>query len=141
MKLNIRKLTEADWDLLVSWWKMYPEWEQHPTKEILPENGLGGFIIEKGETPIVAGFLYTTNSKIGWLEWIVADRNYKQKDKGDAIKLLITGIEHVARRSGCEAIFSVGRHRGLINIHKQLNYTVDSDPSYEISKNIKVWQQ
>jgi len=61
MELNIRKLTESDWDLLVKWWGMYPEWKQHPTKDMLPDNGTGGFIVEKHGTPIVAGFLYTTN--------------------------------------------------------------------------------
>lgn len=33
MELKIRKLTESDWDLLVSWWEMYPEWKQGPSKK------------------------------------------------------------------------------------------------------------
>jgi hypothetical protein len=136
MELNIRKLTESDWDLLVKWWGMYPEWKQHPTKDMLPDNGTGGFIVEKHGTPIVAGFLYTTNSKVGWMEWIVSDKNYKNKDKKDAIELLITGMEHVARESGCKIILSIGRNNNLINSHKQLGYTVDSKPSYEIAKQI-----
>jgi len=136
MELNIRKLTESDWDLLVKWWGMYSEWKQHPTKDMLPNNGTGGFIVEKNKTPIVAGFLYTTNSKVGWMEWIVSDKNYKNKDKKDAIELLITGMEHVARNSGCKIILSIGRNKNLINSHKQLGYTVDSKPSYEIAKQI-----
>ena len=136
MELNIRKLTESDWDLLVKWWGMYSEWKQHPTKDMLPDNGTGGFIVEKNKTPIVAGFLYTTNSKVGWMEWIVSDKNYKNKDKKDAIELLITGMEHVARDSGCKMILSIGRNKNLINSHKQLGYVVDSKPSYEIAKQI-----
>lgn len=136
MELNIRKLTESDWDLLVKWWGMYSEWKQHPTKDMLPDNGTGGFIVEKNKTPIVAGFLYTTNSKVGWMEWIVSDKNYKNKDKKDAIELLITGMEHVARNSGCKIILSIGRNKNLINSHKQLGYMVDSKPSYEIAKQI-----
>jgi hypothetical protein len=136
MKLKIRKLTESDWDLLVKWWGMYLEWKQHPTKDMLPDNGTGGFIVEKGKIPIVAGFLYTTNSKVGWMEWIVSDKNYKNKDKKDAIELLITGMEHVARDSGCKIILSIGRNKNLINSHKQLGYMVDSKPSYEIAKQI-----
>ena len=115
---------------------MYPEWKQHPTKDMLPDNGTGGFIVEKDKTPIVAGFLYTTNSKVGWMEWIVSDKNYKNKDKKDAIELLITGMEHVARSSGCKIILSIGRNKSLINSHKQLGYMVDSKPSYEIVKQI-----
>ena len=42
MELNIRKLKESDWDTLVSLWKMWPDWQTHPTKALLPENGTGG---------------------------------------------------------------------------------------------------
>jgi len=34
-------------------------------------------------------------------------------------------------------MFSIGRNKSLINIHKKLNWSVDKDPSYEITKNIK----
>ena len=136
MELNIRKLKESDWDTLVSLWKMWPEWKQHPTKDLLPENGTGGFIVEKNNTPIIAGFLYTTNSKVGWIEWIVSNKDYREKDRKQAAELLVSGKEHVAKISGCEIILSVGRNKGLIQTHKDLGYTIDKDPSYEISKRI-----
>ena len=37
MKLNIRKLKESDWDILVKWWDSWPKW-QNPPKEFLPNN-------------------------------------------------------------------------------------------------------
>ena len=134
MKLNIRKLKDSDWNTLVELWSGWPEWVNHPTKDMLPENGTGGFIVEKNETPIVAGFMYTTNSKVAWLEWIVSNVDYKEKDKNDAIKLLITGIEHVAKESGFKIILSIGRNKNLINTHKEIGYQVDDKPSYEIIK-------
>ena len=137
MELKIRKLNESDWDTLVKMWQGWPEWKYIPSKAMLPENGTGGFIVEKGETPVVAGFLYTTNSKVGWVEWIVSNKDYKEPDRKDAIKLLITGIEHVAKQSDCEFILSVGRNQHLLLIHRELGYTVDKNPSYEISKKIK----
>ena len=136
MELKIRKLKESDWDTLVSLWKMWPEWKQHPTKDLLPENGTGGFIVEKNNTPIIAGFLYTTNSKVGWIEWIVSNKNYREKDRKKAAELLVSGIEHVAKISGCEIILSVGRNKGLIETHRNLGYAIDKDPSYEISKKL-----
>ena len=33
-------------------------------------------------------------------------------------------------------MFSIGRNKSLLNIHKQLNWTVDNDPSYEMIKKI-----
>tara|TARA_R110001606_G_scaffold352791_1_gene503236 strand:- start:1604 stop:2014 length:411 start_codon:yes stop_codon:yes gene_type:complete len=134
MKLNIRKLKDSDWNTLVELWNDWPEWVNHPTKDMLPENGTGGFIVEKNKTPIVAGFMYTTNSKVAWLEWIVSNVNYKDKDKNDAIKLLIAGIEHVAKESGFKIILSIGRNKNLINTHKEIGYQVDDKPSYEIIK-------
>ena len=44
MKLNIRMLKNSDWDTLVKWWEAWPEWKT-PPKDMLPENGTGGFIV------------------------------------------------------------------------------------------------
>jgi hypothetical protein len=136
MKLNVRGLLESDWETLVSFWKSWPEWEQHPTKDLLPLNGCGGLIVEKEKTPIVAGFLYLTNSKVAWLEWIVSNPDYREDDRKEAIELLINTLEKIAIEQGYKIILSIGRNKGLINTHKKLGYMVDDKPSYEISKKI-----
>ena len=135
MELNIRRLKETDWDTLVSWWDEWPEWES-PPKEFLPDNGKGGFIVEKKQTPIVAGFLYLTNSKGVLLEWIVSNPKYRGKDRQKAIELLITGAENVSKKLGYKYMFSIGRNKRLIETHKKLNWKVDKKPSYELIKNI-----
>lgn len=137
MELNIRMLKDSDWDTLVKWWLGWKDWRVHPSKEMLPGNGTGGFMVESDGKPIVAGFLYLTNSKVAWLEWIVSDPEYKGKDRKEAIELLINGVENVARKQGFEIILSVGRNKSLLKIHEEMGYIVDKDPSYEISKNIK----
>ena len=136
MELKVRELKESDWETLVNWWSSWEEWQTHPAKDILPMNGIGGLIVEHDETPIVAGFLYLTNSKIAWMEWIISDKNYKKRNKIEAIKLLINSLEDVAKSTGAEMIFSVSKNKGLLNIHKNLGYTVDENPSCEISKRI-----
>ncbi len=133
MKLNIRMLKDSDWNTLVKWWDSWPEW-QAPAKDFLPDNGKGGFIVEKQSKPIVAGFLYTTNSKAALLEWIISNPEYREKDRKQAIELLIKGAENVCKNQGIRYIFSIGRSQHLINTHKQLGYTVDEKPSYEITK-------
>jgi len=135
MELNIRRLKETDWDTLVSWWDEWPEWES-PPKEFLPDNGKGGFIVEKKHTPIVAGFLYLTNSKGVLLEWIVSNPKYRGKDRQKAIELLITGAENVSKKLGYKYMFSIGRNKRLIETHKKLNWKVDKKPSHELIKNI-----
>ena len=135
MELNIRRLEESDWDTLVYWWDTWPEWVA-PPKDFLPDNGKGGFMVEKNDIPIVAGFLYTTNSKGVLLEWIISNPDYKDKDRNDAVELLINGAENVSRKLGYKYMFSIGRNKRLIETHKKLNWKVDKKPSHELIKNI-----
>ena len=134
MKLESRQLKESDWETLQSWWKAWG-WPEM-SKDLMPLYGLGGLIIEKEGKPIASGFLYLTNSKVAWTEWIVSDPEYREHDRIDALKLVVEGLEKVAIQAGCTIVLSVGRNKGLLNIHKELGYTVDDSPSYEISKKI-----
>lgn len=134
MKLELRQLKESDWEVLQSWWKAWG-WPEM-SKDLLPLDGLGGLIVEKEGKPIASGFLYLTNAKVAWTEWIVSDPEYRELDRADALKLVVDGLEKIAIQTGCTIILSIGRSKGLLNIHKELGYTVDDDPSYEISKKI-----
>ena len=133
MELNIRRLIDSDWDTLVSWWEAWPDWEVLH-RDFLPDNGKGGFMVEKNNTPIVAGFLYTTNSKVVLLEWIISNPDYKEIDRQDAIELLINGAESVSKESGYKYMFSIVRNKHLIETHKKLNWKVDSKSSHELVK-------
>ena len=135
MKLNIRQLKESDWDILVKWWDTWPKW-QNPPKEFLPNNGTGGLMVYKEDVLIVAGFLYFTNSSGVLLEWIVSNPEYRDKDRKEAIELLINTAETVCKEAGKKHMFSIGRNRRLIETHKKLGWTVDPDSSHEIVKNI-----
>lgn len=135
MKFNIRKLTENDWDTLVSWWDAWPTWV-NPPKDFLPDNGTGGLIIEKNNIPIVAGFLYFTNSAAVLLEWIISNPKYKEKDRKEAIETLIESAEIFCKNNNKKYMFSIGRNKSLINIHKKLNWSIDEKASYEITKKI-----
>ena len=133
MEFNIRMLKDSDWDTLVEWWDSWPEWTA-PSKDFLPDNGKGGFMVEKNNQPIIAGFLYITNSKAALLEWIVSNPKYRESDRNEAVELLIKGAENVCKEQGIKYIFSIGRNKNLIKTHKKLGYQVDDKPSYEIVK-------
>ena len=135
MKLNIRKLEESDWDTLVKWWEVWPEWAA-PPKSFLPNNGTGGLMVEKDKKPLVAGFLYFTNSDAVLLEWIVSDPDYRESDRKDAIELLINTSEQLCKNENKKYMFTIGRNKYLIETHKKLGWQVDNKPSYEIVKNI-----
>jgi hypothetical protein len=135
MELKSRLLKDSDWETLCQWWESWPKWV-NPPKSFLPDNGKGGLMVEKEGRPIVAGFLYITNSDAVLLEWIVSDPEYRDKDRKDALELLITSAEATCKGLGKKHMFTIGRNKHLIETHKKLGWTVDSDPSYEIIKNI-----
>ncbi len=134
MELQVRKLEETDWDTLVKWWKWW-RWPVMP-KGFLPDNGTGGLMVYKENTPIVAGFLYFTNSDGVLLEWVISSPEYREKDRKQALELLISTAEETCRLAGKKHMFSIGRNKHLIETHRKLGWTVDKSPSYELIKNI-----
>tara|TARA_R110000868_G_scaffold912_7_gene6994 strand:+ start:2156 stop:2563 length:408 start_codon:yes stop_codon:yes gene_type:complete len=134
MELKARALEESDWATLQEWWDRW-KWPKM-NRDLLPLNGLGGLIVCKGDTPIVAGYLYLTNSKVAWMEWIISNKDYREDDRKEAMEMLILGLEDIALSVDKSIILSVGRNVGLINVHKKLGYTVDDKASYEISKKL-----
>lgn len=133
--MKLRTLTEQDWNTLCNWWEAWPKWV-NPPKSFLPDNGKGGFMVEKDGKPICAGFIYLTNSDAVLLEWIVSDPEYRESDRKDALELLITGAEAACKEIGKKHMFTIGRNRHLIDTHKKLGWSVDPDPSHEIIKKI-----
>ena len=131
--MNIRRLTEKDWDTLVSWWDNWPKWKA-PVKDFLPENGKGGLIVEINDIPVVAGFIYLTNSKTALLEWIVSNPKYRETDRKQPIELLITGAENLVKSLDYKYLFAVMQHKGLIETHEKLGWNKDKKPSYELTK-------
>jgi hypothetical protein len=135
MELTVRALQESDWETLQEWWKWW-RWPEM-NRDLLPLNGLGGLMVCKKNIPIAAGFLYLTNSKVTILDWIISNPKYKELDRKEALVLLVDSFEEIAKVNGYNIIFSFTRNKNLIDIHKDLGYTVDQNPSYEIIKKIK----
>lgn len=135
MELTIRNLQESDWDTLVSWWNGWRGWTA-PSKDSLPKDGTGGFIVEKDNIPIVAGFVYLSNSKTVFFDWVISNPEYRDKDRKDAIKLLINGMEHVIKNAGYKYVFSITRNSTLLKIHEELGYIIDKTKSHELVKTL-----
>jgi len=133
-RLKFRPLNQLDYDTICEWWT----WWRWPIieKDCLPQNGTGGFMVEKNGVPIVCGFVYTTNSKGVLLEWIVSNPKYKESDRKEAIELLINQVEVFCKSLGKKFIFSIGRSKHLMKTHEKLGWQVDKKPSYEITKKI-----
>ena len=92
MNLNIIPLKESDYDnILCGWWT---DWRWSPPyRDFLPDDGKGGFIVYDGDIPVCAGFMYDTNSKAVWCDWIISNINYRDRQRRKyALEMLISKI-------------------------------------------------
>lgn len=122
MDLYVRELNETDYDeILVDWWRQWG-WEP-PQKDFLPNDGKGGIIVYDNDTPICAGYMYITNSKVAWVDWIISSKQYTKKpQRKDAIKLLVSTLTNVCNKTGAKYIYALIKSRNLIETYEELGY-------------------
>ena len=130
--MNTRTLTESDWETLSDWWKAW-KWPVM-AKDMLPDNGTGGIMVENEGENIVAGFLYWSNSKMVWLDWIISNPKTNRDIRQEAIKKLILTAESMTKEAGSKFMMSISRSNSLLKIHKELGWTIDKTPSHEMVK-------
>ena len=135
-KLIPRHLEESDWETLQEWWDYWPGVEA-PPRDFLPDNGTGGIMIEENGTPIVASFIYQTNSNAAMLEWLVSNPNYRGKEKRDrALEALIVSSQAVIKSMGYKTIFTMLRNQKLINLREKFGWKIDPKPNYTHTKRL-----
>jgi len=134
MELTIRQLNENDYqETLVNWWKDWG-WTA-PEKDFLPDNGMGGYIVYDGETPICAGFIYVTNSRVAWVDWIISNKDYREKEKRrEAIKTLIESLTNISKMSGSKYAYALIKNKSLIQTYEDLGYTKGDSYTSEMIK-------
>ena len=134
MSLTIRPLNENDYDsILVGWWN---DWKWTPVeKEFLPDDGKGGIMVIDNEEPVCAGFLYTTNSKVAWVDWIVSSSTYRKKpERREALKLLVEILTNICRNTGHKYSYALLKHQSLTDIYEELGYIKGDGYSSEMIK-------
>ena len=123
MALTIRPLKETDYNnILVTWWKDW-KWVA-PERDFLPHDGVGGLMVMDDDIPVCAGFTYTTNSKVAWVDWIISNKNYRKKpERGNAIEWLIEALTNICKSSGHKYVYALIKNKPLIEVYKSLGYT------------------
>ena len=100
MKFNLRAIQNQDYEkVLLKWWKDWG-WEA-PPKDFLPETGI---IVSKNGVDICAGFIYLTNSKVALTEFVVSNKEYREKDRGKALDFLLDCLLALAEQNGCSQL-------------------------------------
>jgi hypothetical protein len=136
MKLYIRPLIPTDYDnTLCQWWHDW-RWSP-PLRDFLPDNGTGGYMVYDGDTPICAGFMYTTNSKAVWCDWIISNLKYKDREKRkEALSLLIETISKEAKSLDKKYVYALIKNKPLINVYKKQGFIEGATYSHELIKTI-----
>ena len=117
----VRKLKEEDYEILKVWWRKW-RWAP-PIKEVLPDNGTGGFIVYHEGTPVCAGFLYDTNSSIAWVEWVVSNFDFKDREKRkEALQTLLIYLEALAKAKEKKICYSLLKSKSLIELYSEAGY-------------------
>ena len=133
MEFNIRLLNDSDYEnTLKGWWD---DWNWNaPPKESLPNNGLGGFMVSKGDVDICAGFAYFTNSNLAWCEFIVSNKKYKEEDRSEALEMLINNIVEACKNAGYKTIFTSVSNENLINKYQNCGFIKAQEGATEMIK-------
>ena len=76
---------EEHFETVASWWKFW-RWNAHPTPAVLSDIG---YIVEKDGLDLCAGWLFTTNSVIGSMEYIIGNPFVDKDVRSDALDFLI----------------------------------------------------
>ncbi len=134
--LTVRNLTELDYSKhLVQWWEDW-NWVA-PVKEFLPDSGKGGVMVLDNDIPVCAGFIYMTNSKVAWVDWIISNKNYKVKpNRKMAIKLLIKTLTQMCRDLGFTFSYALIKNNSLMDTYKDLGYSEADQYNKEMIKKL-----
>ena len=136
MKLNIIPLQQGDYEnILCKWWK---DWRwTHPSKDFLPDNGEGGWIVYDNDMPVCAGFMYLTNSKAVWCDWIISNFEYKDRQKRkEALELLVHTISLTAEDLGKKYIYALIKNKPLVNVYKKVGFIEGDAYTHELIKKL-----
>ena len=134
MEFKVRKLNHSDYeDYLIKWWSDWG-WTP-PSRNFLPEDGQAGLMVLDNETPVCAGFIYITNSKVSWVDWIISNKDYKGNRKG-ALSILIESLTKGCELNGSRYIYALIKHEGLIKTYENSGYVAGDSYTKEMIKTI-----
>ena len=122
--INFRSFKDGDYETCCEWWNWW--WKRGGRDPIcrafLPENQWC-FIIEKNDVPVACYFLFIMEPRIvGWTTYLVSNPKYKEKDRREIIKLLVTKVEKEAEKIGIMQLFTICGNNQMTSIHESLDW-------------------
>jgi len=98
-----------DYEKIQEWWTKQ-KWTPVP-QDMLPDLGI---IVSIDDKDVCAGFLYTSNSLTGWMEWIIADPETTKEERAKALEELIDNLLTLSKLKGKKYIVTSILHPKLM---------------------------
>jgi hypothetical protein len=130
--MEFRYIEQSDYEMLVDWWKFWKF--PAPPIEMLPDSGV---IVNKDGIDICAGFIYFTNSKTCWIEFIVSNPNVRQKeDRREAITNVIDILCSIGKNNGYTIAYTSLKNESLQNKYLECGFIEGSKNCNEYIKRL-----
>lgn len=106
--MNWRKYDPADYEVIAPWFTSHG-WKHPPDSSVLPSTGI---MICEEEKPLAVGFLYLSNSILGWFDWVAVVPGIPQTKSLRALDLLIATVKEAAVGAGVSVLmhFTKGKY-------------------------------
>ena len=132
-KINIELFkAETHYEIISKWWKDQ-RWPIIPLSH-LPKVG---FVIYFDQIPVIAGWLYKSDSAFAHLEWIVANPEVRGFRRSECFKALVDRVKRAANEMGFKSIITSVQNRSLIKRLKSSDFTVTDEGMTNLIFNIK----
>ena len=115
----IKKFNTSKDNEIINWWK---DWGLNiPDKACLPKKG---YVISYNNIKVAAGYLYYTNAKIAYVDFVISNIKYREKDRNTLITTLIDHMVQKALSKGCKFVWATTANTSIVDKVKKLNYKV-----------------
>jgi hypothetical protein len=105
---------------LAAWWKFW-RWTNHPVPGMLSDIG---YVVELDGVNICAGWLYTTNSLIGSMEFIVSNPHVEAALRSQALDFLIEQLSKRNTKEGKRVFMTSIKNEALAKKLIKLGFTM-----------------
>ncbi len=137
-KYIIRPVKVEDFTYLMKWWESYEHCDV-PTSDLLPNGGLNGLVVEKEGKPIIASFMYLTNSTMGYLDFLISNPDYKGNDKYQMIWDIQEACTEKLVKAGCRIVWAMTSYDGLAKMAEKFGHEVLEDKYHVIYTQNRVY--
>ena len=131
-EFSYKIISNEDLPLLAEWWHDWG-WETHPTADMLPKNGI---LVFNGDIPVYAGFLYTTGTAVGWIEYVVSNKKADVSLRRGGLQFLINGLGLIAKMYGIRVLFTSTIDKAFVQSLKKCGFEIGDVNNYQLLKRI-----